>query len=228
MDKEGRLRRLQELRSRHRLDSLLITALPNIRSRCGFSCSAGALLVSERATVFFTDARYTSQARQEVQGSKIVIGRKAPLVAAAAWMARNSNRRRDLRRPVVGIEGEYLTVAGRKRLATVLTSGFRLREAPPLIEQARMVKDAEEIGRLRAAGLLGASVFEVARGSIRPGVRESEIAAEIEDAARRAGAQGMSFPTIIAAGARYAMPNGRASYTPISTEGIVFSVFCVL
>ena len=106
MDQEGRLRRLQELLSRHRLDSLLITHLPNIRYLCGFSGSAGALLVSERATVFFTDARYTSQARQEVQGSKIVIGRKAPLVAAAAWMARNSNRRRDLRRPVVGIEGE--------------------------------------------------------------------------------------------------------------------------
>ena len=228
MDQEGRLRRLQEELSRNRLDSLLITHLPNIRYLCGFTGSAGALLVSERAAVFFTDARYTSQARQEVRGSKVVIGRKAPLVSAAEWMARNSNRRRDQRRPVVGIEGEYLTVAGRKRLAIVLPSEFRLREAPPLIEQARMVKDAEEIARLRAAVLLGASVFEVARGTIRPGVRESEIAAEIEHAARRAGAQDMSFPTIIAAGARSALPHGRASDQPIPAEGFVVCDFGVI
>ena len=56
----------------------------------------------------------------------------------------------------VGIEGEHMTVAARNRLAAFLPSSFRLREAPDLVEQARMVKDAQEIQRIRAAVLMGA------------------------------------------------------------------------
>jgi len=58
---------------------------------------------------------------------------------------------------------------------------------------------------------VGATLFDRALEVLRPGVKESEVAAEMEYAARRAGAEEMSFPTIIASGARSALPHGRAT-----------------
>src|SRR2546429_9104796 len=83
MDYKGRQRRLRESLPSNRLDGLLVTHLPNIRYLCGFTGSAGALLVSDAKSVLFTDGRYRTQARAEVQGGKVVIGKKGPLAACA-------------------------------------------------------------------------------------------------------------------------------------------------
>ena len=118
--------------------------------------------------MFFTDGRYTAQARAEVQGAKTVIGKKGPLAAAADWLSGASARPQEL--AGLGIEAEHLTVAARSRLAASLPSNVRLREAPELVERARMVKDAQEIERIRAAVLLGAGLFErCARQRFAPG-----------------------------------------------------------
>jgi len=223
MDHRGRLRSLQHSLYVHKFDILLVTHLPNIRYLCGFTGSSGVLAVSERACVFFTDGRYTAQARAEVRGARVVIAQKSALIAAAEWI---KSRAKGLRR--IGIEGEHLTVSSRNLLAANLGSGPRLKEAPPLIEQARRVKDVDEVRHIREAVLLGASLFEVARQTIRPGVTEIEVAAEMEFAARRAGAEAMSFETIIAAGERSALPHGRASEAAIPVQGFVVCDFGVI
>jgi len=63
---------------------------------------------------------------------------------------------------------------------------------------------------------------------LRPGVKETEVAAEMELTARRAGAEEMSFPTIIASGARSALPHGRASEQVIRAGGFVVCDFGVI
>jgi len=228
MDHVGRLQGVQHTLAQRRLDALLITHLPNVRYLCGFTGSAGALVISETKSVFFTDGRYTEQARAEVQGPRVVIARKAPLQAAAEWLAKRRVKLGPKPPWRVGVEEEHLTVAGRAHLAKILRSDFRLLEARALVEQARMVKDAEEIKLLRAAVNLGASLFDRALQVIRPGVKEVEVAAEMEYAARRAGAQEMSFPTIIAAGKRSALPHGRASEAEIPARGFVVCDFGVI
>ena len=80
-----------------------------------------------------------------------------------------------------------------------------------MVERARMVKDADELQKIRAAVELGAKLFDRALEVLRPGVKENDVAAEMEYAARQAGAEEMSFPTIIASGPRSALPHGRAS-----------------
>jgi Xaa-Pro aminopeptidase len=228
MDHKGRQKRLQEALSHNRLDGLLVTHLPNIRYLCGFTGSSGALLVTAGKSIFFTDGRYTTQAKAEVQGARVAVRRKAPAVAAAEWLTpkrKGFGRKGPWR---LGIEGEHLTIAARRRLAETLPSDFRLKEAPPLVEQARMVKDAEEIELLHAAVLLGAGLFDCVLKAIRPGVREVEVAAEMEYAARRAGAEQMSFGTIIASGERSALPHGRASQARIPEAGFVLCDFGVI
>ena len=228
MDYRGRVRRLQEELSRRRLDFLLVTHLPNLRYLCRFTGSAGALLLSKRGAMFFTDGRYTTQARQEVSGARVSVGRKTPLVSAAEWLAKHRASSRARRPQVLGIEGEVMTVAAQKQLMDALPAGFRVRAAPSLVEAARMVKDGEEIQRIRSAVMLGASLFPTALEKIRPGVQENEVAAAMEYAARKAGAAGMSFPTIIASGPRSALAHGRASEQPIPGEGFVVCDFGVI
>jgi Xaa-Pro aminopeptidase len=128
----------------------------------------------------------------------------------------------------VGIEPESITAGMRDRLASVLKGRARLRSAPPLVERARMVKDAAEILRIRQAVELGASLFRIARQKIRPGVSEVEVAAAMEYEARCSGAEGMSFPTILASGTRSAIVHGRASGARIPRRGFVVCDFGVI
>ena len=226
MDYKGRQRRLQDSLPSNRLDGLLVTHLPNIRYLCGFTGSAGALLISDKKNMFFTDGRYRTQARAEVQGCTVVVSKKGPLVACADWLRASKSRSRMRRR--IGIESEHFTVAERTRLAAILPRDSSLRPAPALIERSRMLKDAEEIAQIRSAVLLGADLFDIILKTIRPGVRECEVAAELEYAARKAGAEGMSFPTIIAGGTRSSLPHGRASEAAISSRGFVVCDFGVI
>ena len=227
MDHKGRQRRLREALAAHRLDLLLVSYPPNLRYLCGFTGSAGVLLLGEKGSVFFTDGRYTAQARAEVQGARRVNARKAPLAAAAEWLKGHKSfaGRGTVK---VGIEAEHLMVADHQRLQAAMGADFRLRRAPALVEQARMVKDASEIERLRAAARLGDQLFVRAAEVLKAGVAECEVAAEMEFTARKLGAEGMSFPTIIASGARSALPHGRASQAEIPAKGFVVCDFGVI
>jgi Xaa-Pro aminopeptidase len=230
MDYAGRRSRLRSAIEDADLDSLLVTHLPNIRYLSGFTGSAAAMLVDSRGVVLFTDGRYRTQAKQEVTNARIVIGRKSPLQTAAEWLiARRKSSRPTLADQIsIGIEPESITAGMRDRLAALLKGTARLRSAPPLVERARMIKDADEILRIRRAVELGASLFPVACKDIRPGVSEVKVAAAMENAARCGGADGMSFATILASGPRSAIVHGRASRARIPRRGFVVCDFGVI
>jgi Xaa-Pro aminopeptidase len=228
MDHAGRLSRLRFALDENNLDSLLVTHPPNIQYLCGFTGSAAALLVTADGVALFTDGRYRTQAKDEVTGTgvKIVIAQKSPVVAAAEWLS--AQRKRGHLTQLMGIEPDSISAGMRDRLAAAVKGKARLRSAPRLIERARMVKDADEIRLIRRAVDLGASLFDVACKKIRPGVSEVEIAAAMEYEARTAGADGMSFATILAAGPRSAIIHGRASSARIPRRGFVVCDFGVI
>jgi Xaa-Pro aminopeptidase len=203
---------------RARVDGMLVTHLPNIRYLCGFSGSAGVLLVpsGDRVSkpVFYTDGRYTQQAAQEVQGARVVIARKGAM-AEACEQARRAGIR------VLGFEGEDLSYAAFRQLGQLVRGKSRIKPLTGVVELLRLTKDAEEVEQIRAAVLLGASLLPSALAAIRPGVAEAEVAGEMELQARRAGAEGMSFDSIVAAGPRSALPHGRASAQPIPDNGFI-------
>src|SRR5215467_6744402 len=63
------------------VEALFVTHLPNVRYLCGFTGTAGVLLVvvsgrSHKAR-FYTDGRYTQQASDEVEDAKVVIGKRS-------------------------------------------------------------------------------------------------------------------------------------------------------
>jgi Xaa-Pro aminopeptidase len=223
MPSKGRLGELQSQLEQHRLDAFLITHLPNIRYLCGFSGSAGVLAVTRRDAIFFTDGRYAEQASGEVRGAKVTIRKgKSGMASAIHWLAGRDSLHR------VGIEPSRMNVGERDFIARSLGRGRKIVNAPLMVEQMRTVKSADEIAKIRAACELGARLFESLVQDIRPGVPETEVAGQLEFAARKAGADEMAFPTIIAGGKRSALPHGRASRELVPSKGFVVCDFGVI
>lgn len=221
MDYRSRQKSLLRELEEHKLDAFLITHLPNVSYLCGFTGSSGVLVTARGRWAFFTDGRYATQAGVEVEGVPVKVVRGNPLAGAAAWLKRTGARR-------LSVEAEHLTLAQRGSLSGLLPSRMRLRPGSGLVERLRAVKDSEEIRRIRAAVGLASSLFEPLLKRIQPGKRELEVAAELEYAARKAGAAGMSFETIVASGTRSALPHGVASTQPIANKGFLVLDFGVI
>ena len=214
MNHLSRQKAFQKTIEAEKLDGFAITHPANLRYLCGYSGSNGLLLFIGGRRVFFTDGRYTQQAREEVRNVRVVIA-KGPLLEAAARIIGEGKR------VTIGFEGDLTSVAAASDMRRLARKKVTWKPVAGLVMRQRMVKDAEELSIIRKAVRMGAEVYQQAVEKIRAGVAESEIAGELEFAARRAGADGMSFETIVAGGKRSALPHGRATRAPIPRRGFV-------
>jgi Xaa-Pro aminopeptidase len=179
-------------------DALLILDEKNIRYLTGFTGSDGALMAGPDWLTLLVDGRYVTQARDESRGAEIFEFRKR--VDGITDVARRQGVRS------IGFESSVLSVAEHQRLQVALPDAA----FSPLcgkFELLRAVKDRAEIERIREAAKIAAEALGAVREMIRPGVREEQIALELEYRMRRAGAQKVSFETIVAAGAHSALPH---------------------
>ncbi len=210
---------------RYGVDALLVIHLPNIRYLCGFTGSSGALLIvagnqAPRVTLF-TDGRYTQQAAVEVQQGKVTISKK-PAWRAAALRAQQAGVSR------LGFEPGHLTFGTYQELSRELRGKVRVKPVGGITERLREVKDSDEIEQMRAAAVLASGLFASVIAAIRPGISETAVAGELEKLARHAGAEKMSFDTIIASGPRSALPHGRASSHGIPDSGFIILDYGVI
>jgi Xaa-Pro aminopeptidase len=208
------------------LSGLLVTHLPDIRYLSGFTGSSAAMAVTRRAARLFTDGRYRTQAGEEVKAAKVEIVTGAPSVAAAQWLAAQPGMQN------AGFDPGRTTVAELARWKAALPSGLRRSFLVPLespaVEPLRLVKDEEELAIVREAALMGCRLFDHMLGFLKPGLRETEVAAELEHRARLLGAEGMSFDTIVASGARSALPHGHATSARLPRRGFLTLDFGVI
>lgn len=226
MDHLRRIGALRRKLTRAGLSGLLVTHLPDLRYLCGFTGSSAALAITRRAARMFTDGRYKTQAGEEVKSAKVEIVSRAPAVAAMEWLAAQPGAE------FAGFDPAWTSVAELHRLKSALPSKLRRNFltpiAAPLIEPLRLVKDDDELAIMRQAALLGCKLFDHILGFARPGMREIEVAAELEHQARLLGAEGMSFETIVASGPRSALPHGRATAARLPRRGFLTLDFGII
>jgi Xaa-Pro aminopeptidase len=224
MNLSGRKKRASVAVQAMGVDGLLVTHLPDVRYLCGFTGSSAALVVAGTKAVLFTDGRYTSQARLEASGTRVVIAKKPAVIAACEWMEAAGIRR-------CGFDAAHTTVAALATMQKAVSAKMRrgmFVAVGSLVAGMREVKDAEEIARIRAAALVGCELFDGLLTYLEAGLTESEVAGTLEYAARRAGAEGMSFDTIVASGERSALPHGRATVARLPKRGFVTLDFGVI
>ncbi len=212
--------------------ALVVTHPADVRYLCGFTGSSGALGVTRRGVRLFTDGRYTGQAADEVKaggsGARVEIVASAPAVAAIQWMAAGLA---EVTEAGVGFDSGHTRVAELERWRAALPAKLRRKllvgvSAP--VEPLRWLKDEDELAVMREAAALGDELFTHLLTFIRPGLTETEVAAELEYRARLGGAEGMSFESIVAFGPRSALPHGRASAAKVARRGFLTLDFGVI
>ncbi|HEY3706304.1 MAG TPA: aminopeptidase P family protein [Terracidiphilus sp.] len=230
MDHLRRIGALRRKLTRAGLSGLLVTHLPDLRYLCGFTGSSAALAVTRRAARMFTDGRYIAQASEEVQGAGVEIVSRSPAVAAVEWLG--SQLGPPTEDQFAGFDPVHTTLADLQRWKGALPAKLRRNLltpiAAPLVEPLRLVKDEDELNILREAALRGCRLFDHILGYLRPGLREIEVAAELEHQARLMGAQGMSFDTIVASGKRSALPHGHATESRLPKRGFLTLDFGII
>ena len=185
-----------------KIDSLVITSPVNWFYLTGFTGESGALIVSRKGSALITDGRFMVQGRRETSGIRL-IQQKGSLVESVSEFLKDSRCRR------VGFDAAQVTVGQMQSLRRA--TGARVRWVATLgkVERLRMHKDAAELAQMRRAAILAGDVMQFAIGLLKPGIREFEVAAEIEYQMRKRGASRPAFETIVAFGNRAALPHAR-------------------
>jgi Xaa-Pro aminopeptidase len=194
-----------------------VTHLPNVLYLTGFTGSAALLLVARDRCILFTDSRYTLQARQEAASARVHIAKRG-LFRAAGEELGGLRRKGPLR---LAYSPAQVTVAQKTAIETHASGALRWIAADNVVERLRAVKDEDELSRMGDAAQLTTKVFQETLSLLRPGVTETEVAAEMEYRMRKAGAAGPSFETIVASGPRSAWPHARPTPKPLVKNELV-------
>jgi Xaa-Pro aminopeptidase len=122
-------------------------------------------------------------------------------------------RRRRLKR--LGVEGERLSHQAALDLGSALGKGVAIQTVAAMIETLRAVKSSDEQDAIRRSVVLNSKAYGRALKQFRVGMTERELAARIGFEMRKLGAEGESFPAIVASGAHSALPHAEPRDTAI-------------
>jgi Xaa-Pro aminopeptidase len=207
-----RLKKILKKLAQENLDGLIVSTPANIAYLTGFNSSDAYLLVSKKENVYFTDSRYTEEVKpklKEVATLQRINGSVFELIAKTSLDSGLSR---------VGFEERHMPYAEYKKIKECFKAKSYLIPTHNLIETLRQVKDAQEIVEIKEALKVTTLAFEFIKGFIRPGMKELEVAGELERFIRYHGASGAAFDVIVASGPNSAFPHHRPGERKIQTN----------
>ncbi len=109
----------------------------------------------------------------------------------------------------------------------IRTNAWRLESISGKILQMRSVKYVEELETMRRSAEITVDALSKVPEMLKPGMKETELAAELEYYAKKIGAASTAYPTIVASAERSSLPHGEASQKRIPRDSIVLVDFGV-
>ncbi|MEM6458127.1 MAG: aminopeptidase P family protein [Planctomycetota bacterium] len=196
-------------------DALLVVNPVDIRYLTGFVGDDSWLVVPARRgrPTVLSDSRFEEQIGREAPHVGVVM-RKKSLVEELDKLT----DRRNLRR--VAVQEAYVTVGRFGAIAKKLGRRRVVAWDDGLLTQ-RAVKTDDEVKLIRKAAKVQQRAFLELRDFIEPGQKESEVAAYLEYRMRALGADGVSFPSIVAADANAALPHAIPGPRKLKKNGLV-------
>lgn len=198
-----RLNKLRTKMEMEAIDGIIITYLPNIYYLVGFTGSNGMLLVTHREAILFTDFRYKEQCVREIKGAETFIMKDSLIDEFVVHPLFKSLNK-------IGFEDTTIRYA----TYSALKHKIKPKELVPFknkVEELRKIKDPQEIEIIKKAAQIAHTVFNSIVSIAKPGIKEEDIAIELEYQFRKHGAEKASFDTIVASGPNAALPHARAS-----------------
>jgi len=204
------LRRFRTELAKHTADTFWVVRPENRRYLSGFKPfdvqldeTAGYLLITAEESLLVTDSRYTTEALEQVADTEVVTLAKGFAESLPVLLKRLGTR-------CLAFEPDYL-IWGTHRLISRVLKGMdqsvRFQPVKNVVEKMREIKEPQEIDAMEKASDLMGQILDHVIPRMTPGRKEKDIAWEIEGLAREAGADGMSFSPIVAAGPNGALPH---------------------
>ena len=201
------------------LDGVLFTSYENRRYYSGFTGSLGYLLITEDNLLMVVDKRYTLQASQQTTQIQ-VIEYLTDRFQAVAEMIKKAGVTRLVMETCLTLE-EYFPL--KEKLDNI-----ELFYEQEYFLEKRMIKDEQEILLTKAAIRCAEDAFGRLLPQLKIGMTEKDIADELAYLANKAGADGLSFDTIVGSGARGALAHAYPTAKKIEDGDMVvvdFGVF---
>lgn len=203
-----RARGLPALLVSHAANRWYLSGFELVDSQCNES--AGWLVITAHGgDTLLTDPRFEEAARR-VWSDEIVIYSSRKMEMVGAFL-------QSLAPAALGFEPRSLCVRDYERLREFVA----LTPTEGLVEDLRIIKDADEIRRMEASCVLNERVMLALPERLVPGMTEAQASWEVERLFREGGASGLAFPTIVGAGVNAALPHAEPGQDRLSEPGLV-------
>ena len=189
--------------------AVLISGFANIFYYSGFTSEDAFLLITAEERYIITDSRYFIQAKLECPDFELIDIKKGWEYVFSLTQSEQIYFEEDSLN-----YGTYLKLSEKAQ-------GKEFVPAQTRINLPRQRKDKRELEIIKEAEKIGDDAFSYVLNKIHPGIREKELAFELEMHMKKSGASGLAFDTIIASGVRSAMPHGAASDKEIKNGDLV-------
>ena len=187
------------------LDALLVAKACNVSYLTGFTGDSSFLLVTPSRVVLVSDDRFRTQIGEECTDLETHIrGHDRNTYQAVGDVVSK------LSLGTVGVEASGVTLEAFEKLQGECKSAT-LGGCTGLVEKLREVKDETEVAAIRAAIRVAEQGFAALTATLRPTDTEKDMADLLDMYVRRAGGDGMAFPTIVGVGERSALPHANLS-----------------
>uniref|UniRef100_UPI0038CBF7B4 M24 family metallopeptidase n=1 Tax=Anaerosolibacter carboniphilus TaxID=1417629 RepID=UPI0038CBF7B4 len=197
----ARLTRFRELLREKNIDGAIIYKLENRRYLSGFTGSSGYVVITLNSAYFITDFRYVEQASRQCAGFEVLEHtNQKPLHTILTGFNINT----------MGFEDDFVTYAQYKEFSDKLEH-TKMVPLEGALNNLRKIKYEEEIAKIERAAQIADSAFDHILKFIKIGMKETEVALELENFMKKQGASGLSFDSIVASGIRSSLPHGVAS-----------------
>ncbi|WP_439425820.1 M24 family metallopeptidase [Oenococcus alcoholitolerans] len=119
------------------------------------------------------------------------------------------------------VEKDNLTLSRFYPLQTAFPETDFSFDLTPVIERLRLIKESDEIEKLKQAGHDADLAFEAGFKALKAGKSELQIAAELEYATKSRNVPEMSFGTLVQTAEHAADPHGETSSLPLKNNALV-------
>lgn len=210
---QKRINKLRKKLKENNIEALLVTKKENIRYLSNFTGTSAKLLITESENILITDFRYLDQAAEQAEGYSIEeissdFPEKFNKLLKYKGVKNLNFESQDINFKLYNDLKEKLEL-----------DSFEPTEA--LVEDLRMIKDQNEVEKIKKAVEIADQGFEFLINFIKPGKTEREIALELEFFMKRNGGEANAFDFIVASGKRGALPHGVASDKKIESGDLV-------
>lgn len=207
----------------YQLDGLLLTGAANRFYATGFASDSegGVALVTKQGNFFFTDSRYIEAAENAIDNAAIAL-----VDAQNGYISRINDALELTGAQVIGFEEDHMTVSDFRAYEEKLHC--TLKPAAALMQQLRQSKDSDEIDAMKGAQRIAEQAFTQLLSELRVGMTERQLAARLQYLCICAGAEKMSFDTIVASGPNGSMPHAVPTDRAVCAgDFITFDFGCV-